>query len=844
VLRATLRNLLAHKLRLLLSAVAVVLGVSFVSGSLVFTDTIRKTFDDLFASVTADVTVAPKEAFDAGFSGTVSTAALPASTVETVERVPGVASAVGDVFVEGVQIIGKDGDVVGASGAPGIGVNWTDNEDLTSLTLAEGRPPRGAGEIAIDADSAEKSGYRVGDQVRLLTPGEPMTAELVGVFRFGSSGGLAGATLTAFDTTTAQALLPRPDTFTSVSIAAEEGVSDSVLRKRVREALPDGSVVVRTQAQQTEEDSGEIESGLQFFNIVLLVFAGVSLFVGSFMILNTFSMLVAQRTREPALLRALGASRRQVTRSVLAEASVVGVVGGVVGMSAGLLIALGLKAAFKASGLEIETGSLVFRPRTAAWSLVIGVVVTLVAAYLPARRASRVAPVAAMRDDIAMPTKSLRWRTVIGAVLTSAGVVVLMGSLSASGQRAASLVGLGVLLTILGAIVLSPVLSRPVIGVLGALYPRLFGTVGRLARDNAQRNPRRTAATSSALMVGLSLVGAFGVLAASINASIGGLIDRALGADYVVSSPQQAPFGAGVATALERLPEVRSVTRQRFGAARIDGSTVFIAAADPASLAQSITVDYSAGSVAGLAKGLLVDQPTAEAKSWAVGDRVDLTFLGGATASLPVAGIYEPNGALGPYVVSLDTWEDNGGDTRDSFLYVNLAEGAAPTDARPAVAEVLAAYPNLDLLDQAGFKEQQRGQVNQLLFLIYALLALAILIAVLGIVNTLALSVIERTREIGLLRAVGMSRRQLRRMVRLESVVISVFGAALGLLLGVLFGVLLQRSLAGQGINDLAIPVGSLLVFLVLAGVIGVLAAVWPARRAAKLDVLRAVTTE
>ena len=704
MLRATLRNVLSHKLRLLLSAVAVILGVSFVSGSLVFTDTIKRTFDDLFASVTADVTVEPETAFDAGFTGAVSTATLPASTLDAVREVPGVAAAVGDVSLEGVQVIGRDGKVLGTGGAPGIAVNWTDEPQLTVLTIVDGAPPRAAGQIALDETTAESSGYGIGDDVRLLTPGEPLTAELVGVFRFGSASGLAGATLTAFDTASLQQLLPDPTAYTSVSLAAADGVEDAELAQRVRAALPDG-LAVRTQEQQTENEAGAIESGLQFFNIVLLVFAGVSLFVGSFLILNTFSMLVAQRTRELALLRALGASRRQVTWSVLGEALVVGVVGGLVGMGAGVLIALGLKAAFKAIGLEIETGALVFQSRTAVWSMVIGVVVTLVSAYLPARRASRVAPVAAMRDDIAMPSRSLRVRTIVGVLLTLLGLVALGASLSASGRAAASAVGLGVLLTILGVIVLAPVLSRPVISVLGAAYPRLFGTVGRLARDNATRSPRRTAATSSALMVGLALVAAFGVLAASINSSIGALIDRVLGSDYVVTNPQQTPFGSGVATALESLPEVDSVTRERFGAAQIDGSTVFLAAADPTSLGTSLAVTYTEGGLDGLADGILVDEPTAAADDLAVGDRLDVTFINGSTARLRVGGIYEPNGALGTHVVSLLTWEENGGDTRDSFLYVNLADEVDPDDAQPAVAAVLADYPNLELLDQAGFKE-------------------------------------------------------------------------------------------------------------------------------------------
>jgi putative ABC transport system permease protein len=722
-------------------------------------------------------------------------------------------------------------------------VNWTDEEALSVLTLIEGDAPRSAGEIAIDSTAAEDSGYRIGDTVRLLTPGSPIEAELVGVFRFGSSGGLAGATLTAFDTATAQELLLEPGEFTSISIDGEDGVSNDELRDRVAAALP-GDLEVNTKDEQLEEEAGAVEQGLNFFNIILLVFAGVALFVGSFMILNTFSMLVAQRTRELALLRALGASRRQVTRSVLGEALVVGTLGGLIGMGVGVLIALALRAAFAAFGLEIETGGLVFLPRTAVWAMVIGIGVTLFAAYLPARRASRVPPVAAMRDDIAMPQRSLKWRTVAGVVLGLIGVLTLVGSLQAGGQEAASLVGLGVFVTIVGAIVLAPVLSKPAVGALGALYPRMFGTVGRLARDNAQRNPRRTAATSSALMIGLALVGAFGVLAASINTSVGALIDRALGADYVVSTAQQLPFGAGVAEDLESLEEVSSVTRTRFGQVQVEGGTNFITAVDASNFDESIAVEFTAGGLEGLPEGILVDEPTADGKDVGVGDSLTVTFVSGDEAELPIAGIYEFNGALGPYVVSLETWEANGGDTRDSFLYVNLADGVEPADAQPVLEETLTAYPNLDLLDQAGFADQQRSQVNQLLFLIYALLALAILIAVLGIVNTLALAVIERTREIGLLRAVGMSRRQLRRMVRLESVVISLFGAALGLGLGVLFGVLLQQSLAGQGVEQLTIPIGSLVIFLVVAGVIGVLAAIWPARRAARLDVLRAITTE
>ena len=842
MLRATLRNLASHKLRLVLSATAVVLGVSFVAGTLIFTDTIRKTFDELFSSISADVTVVPKQAFDGTFSNTVNTASLPEAILDKVLKVEGVAAAAGDVEIDGIQIIGKDGKVVSTGGAPNLGVNWTPDERLTPLTITDGKPPAGAGQIAVDEATAGKADLAVGNSIRLLTPGGRERAELVGIFRFGSSSGLAGATLTAMETSVLQQHMTQPG-FTSVGVLADEGVSNRALKKRVRSALG-SDVLVKTKSEQTSDATEGIGSALKFMNIVLLVFAGVSLFVGSFIILNTFSMLVAQRTRELALLRALGASRRQVTRSVLGEALLVGLLGGVLGLGLGFLIALGLKAAFNAVGLAIETGAVVFQARTAIWAVVLGVVVTVVASYFPARRASRVAPVAAMRDDTALPQKSLRWRAVGGVLVTGIGVLALLGSLSLSGSQAASTVGLGVFLTILGAIVLSPVLSRSAVRLLGGFYPRTFGTVGRLARDNASRNPRRTAATSSALMVGLALVAAFGVLAASINSSISGLVDRILGSDYVVSTAQQLPFPATVADQIENVPGVKSIMRQRWGVMKVEGHDAWTSAVDAATLDDSLALRYSAGEPSDVRHGLQVDEPTAEARNYQVGDTVEALFIDGSTAQLPITGIYETNAALGPYLVSLETWTDNGGDTRDNFLYVNVEEAAELPVVKPRIDGILADYPNVTLMDQAEFKDQQRASVNQLLFLIYALLALAILIAVLGIINTLALAVIERTREIGLLRAVGMSRRQLRRMVRLESVVIALYGAVLGLVLGVGFGVLLQRSLASQGIDRLAVPTASLVIFLALAAVIGVLASIWPARRAARLDVLRAITTE
>src|SRR4051812_25444722 len=498
--RATIRNLLAHKLRLALSGLAIVLGVAFVSGTMIFTDTLGKTFDDLFTSTSADVNVEPAAAFDAGLAGTGegvgTTSTLPATAVDTVRGVDGVASAAGFVRTEGVYVLDADGDVLDTGGAPGIGISWEPDPALSSSTLVDGRAPRGLAEVALDADSVDKAGYSLGDTVPVLTTGPRVEARLVGVFTFGKSGGSAGASLAAFETSAAQELFGDPGQFNGISVSATEGVTQEALRDRIEAALGDG-FTVRTASEQAEALAGDFEEGLAFVETFLLAFAGIALFVGTFIILNTFSMLVAQRTRELALLRALGASRAQVTRSVLAEALVLGVVGSTLGLAAGFGVATGLRSLFGRFGLTLD-GGLVFATDTVLWSYAVGVLVTLVAAYLPARRAARTPPVAAMRDDHVSVERSLRRRTVFGSVLTAAGVASLVGAFVVEDDgSAASLVGLGALALLLGTIALSPVIARPFLRGVGAVLPRLFGTSGHLARENAVRNPRRTAATAS-----------------------------------------------------------------------------------------------------------------------------------------------------------------------------------------------------------------------------------------------------------------------------------------------------------------------------------------------------------
>jgi putative ABC transport system permease protein len=476
----------------------------------------------------------------------------------------------------------------------------------------------------------------------------------------------------------------------------------------------------------------------------------------------------------------------------------------------------------------------------------VGVVVTLLAAYLPARRAARTPPVAAMRDDHVAVEKSLRRRTAAGAVLAALGIAALVGGgLTDDGSDAASLVGIGSVALVLAAIALSPVLARPFVRVVGAVLPRIWGTTGHLARENALRNPRRTAATASALMVGLALVSAFTVIGASTNASIDKLVGSALSADFVVSTAVGQPFTPEVADDLRAVDGVEAVMQERFGAAQFDGTESFFAAVDPATLDRTLQLDYAAGGTDGLEDdGLLVDEPTAESRGLSVGDVVPTVLPTGDRVDLTVGGVFATNQAVGPYVMSLETHTATGGIPLDRYVYVDVDDDADLAAVRSDLTEAVGAYPVVDLKDQEEFAEEQRGQVAQLLLLINALLVLSVIIAVLGIVNTLALSVIERTREIGLLRAVGLSRSQLRRMVRLESVVISVYGAALGLVLGTVFGVSLARALAGQGIEVLVVPGARLAAFLLVGAVIGVLAAVWPARRAARLKVLDAIAAQ
>jgi putative ABC transport system permease protein len=849
VLRATLRGILAHKVRLLLSGVAVVLGVAFVAGSYVFTDTLDRAFTGLTRGAVGDVIVAPDGSTSRGGLGARGTRTVPDQLVDELASLPGAARADGRVSSFGTFVVAADGRLLGGGGPPGIAVGYSSGsaaDGVPTATLENGRWPTGEDEVVIDVDTAADSGYALGDAVSLITSTAQPRIErtLVGTARFGGTS-LVGASIVMLSAPDAQQLyLEGSDAWSQIWVTAEPGTSQDELKAEVDAVLPEGFEST-TGTAAAERAATRIDEALSFVTTFLLVFAGVALTVGAFLIVNTFSILVAQRSRELALLRAIGASRRQVARSVLLEAGVVGLVGSAVGIGLGMLLAVGIKAVFTRIGLDLSESELVVRPRTVVVALAVGLVVTLVAAYLPARRAGRVPPVAAMRDDAVLAEGGMRWRLVVGGLLLAGGVTGIAGGLAGWGSEPTYVLGVGIFGVLVGTALVSPVAGRPVLAGLGWAYRRAFGAVGRMAEQNSRRNPRRTGATASALMIGVSLVTMMAVLGASAKASIDKALAEGVVADYVVSNVVGQGFSAAIGDEIEQVDGVGQVVRVRAARLDLDGDGEFASGVDPAALqevADPTVVDGALGDLG--PEGVALSVQYAADNGLAVGSPVTVGYAGDEIAATVVA-TYEPDIVLtGDVTMSLDGFDALGVPPTDRAVYVSAAPGTDPAALRDSVEATVKDLPTVGVKDQAEFAEQQRRPIDQLLFIVYALLGLAVVIAVLGIVNTLALSVVERVREIGLLRAVGLSRRQLRTMLRLESVAIAVLGAVLGIVLGLVFALALQRSLEDDGIDVLAVPWSQLVLFVGVAAVVGVLAALWPGRRAARLDVLRAIASE
>ncbi len=848
MLRVTWRNLVARKLRLLLSAFAIVLGVAFVAGSMIFTDAMGGAFDDIIEGSTADAEVAFKGAGD--FDSGQDNRTFPASVVAKLEALPEVGSAHPLNQLQTVFVIGRNGKVIGGNGPPGLANNSTGATSLTGkpiLTIVRGRYPTGPGQIALDVDTVKKGKLKLGDRVKLATPGNPpvMRTTLTGVVEFGS-GGLNGATMTIFDRKFMQdTFFKGKDVYSTVSLNAAPGVSQKQLADAAQKVLPKG-LQARTGDAYVKKNQASLDEILGFLQTFLLVFAGVALVVGIFLIINTFSILVAQRSRELALLRALGASRRQVNRSVLVEAVVVGLVGSTVGLGVGYLLALGLRWVFGLIGLDLSRADFPVTWPTVAWSYGVGVAVTAIAAILPARRASRIAPMAALRDDVAMPESTLRRRLVIGTVLVVAGAAAMAAGLGGDGTWGLVGVGGGVLLILVGVSLMSAFLGQPVLLLFGLVYGRLFGTVGRLASQNALRNPRRTGATASALMIGLALMAMMSIFGTSASASTDAAIGKTLTSQFIVSNVVGQPFSTAVAEELRTRDGVAGVTELRNAYPDLKGGgSAWTVAIDPRAFQVAFAIPTVAGSFADLAPGTVaIAASEAKSKGFGMGDTVTMKFQA-TSIRLKVVALFPSSPALpGNYVVTPDVLERGGLTPLDAMVFVTKDPGAKTAAVRDSIEDVIKDLPTVTVKDPEGFAAEQKKQVNQFLYLIYGLLGLSVIIAILGVVNTLGLSVIERTREIGLLRAVGVSRRQLRTMIRLESVVVAVLGGVLGTLMGVLFGATLVIALKDEGLTTLAVPWAWLAGFLVLAALAGVFASVFPARRAARLDVLTAIGTE
>ena len=853
MLRTAIKGLLARKLRLAMTALAVTLGVAFMAGTLVLTATVNKTFDDLFSDVYrgTDAVVRAQAVFD-GLQGTdVQRGRVDASLVPALQRVPGVAAVEGNVFGY-ARLVGKDGKAIGnpASGAPTVGSNWSESKNLNPFTLAAGRGPRGDDEVVIDKKSSTEGGFSVGDTATVLVLGPPRQVRIVGIATFGAADSPGGASFVMFTTPVAQRLVAEPDKFDTISVVAAAGTSERQITSRIKGVLPRG-VEALTGTAVTKETQDEIGKMLSFFSTFMLIFAAIALLVGGFMIFNTFSITVAQRTRENALLRALGASRRQVLASVLLEALVVGVLASLIGLVLGVGVAGGLKAMLDALGFDIPTGGVVFSANTAVVSIVAGVLVTLVAAVAPARKAAKIPPVAAMRGVAAGSSGyGSKERVIVGFLVLGLGVGALLVGLLSNVNNALAVVGLGALLVFFGVSVLGRTVSLPLSRALGAPLAPLRGITGELARENATRNPKRTAASASALMIGVGLVAFITIFASSTRASVTAAIDRAFTGDFVIDSGAGLAGGVdpGLAGRLNDLPEVQAAAGVRIGMAEVNGKVDLLAAADPATAFEIIDLQPVAGSTDDLGAGeIAVQQDVATSRHLAVGDTVPVVFKDSGSRDLRVAVIYaedQPAGNRFRYFLGIDAYEANFANRYDTQVFIKQSPGVSSTTALAAIERVTDAYPGVKVLDQADYKREQVQPVNRMLSLVYAMLALAIVIALLGIGNTLALSIFERTRELGLLRAVGMTRSQLRSAIRWESVIIALQGTVLGLVIGLFFGWALVTALSDEGIDQFSVPVTSLIIVVMLAVIAGVAAAVLPGRRAAKLDVLKAVVTE
>jgi putative ABC transport system permease protein len=851
--KVAVRGLFARKLRLALTVLAVVLGTTLIAGTYVFTDSINSAFDTIFtvSNEGTDAAITPHKTIDTTDNGGTPPT-IPASLLDQVRRSPGVASADGSIFDVGT-VLGKNGERISKGGAPNFIASIADQPRFEGFTIKAGRRPRAADEAAIDAATAGKQGWTLGDKVCAVATAERKCYTLVGTTQIAGLSSFGGATVLDVILPEAQRMLGKGSGFDEIQASAKPGVTAQQLKAELRRTLP-RSVDVRTGTEQAAKQSKDIRDNLGFLTTALLAFAGIALFVGAFLIFNTFSITVAQRMREFALLRTLGASRRQIMRAVITEGLALGFVGGVVGFALGIGTAALLRALFKLVGADLPTKGVVIETRTVIVTVIVGTVVSLVASLSPAIRAMRVPPVEALREG-AVPMAHSRGRpmAILASVLLAAGVALmcvgLFGSLK-SDSAAISFMGGGAALTFLAVALLSPRLVRPLANLVGRPIERMTGITGRLARENAIRQPGRTAVTAAALMIGVALVTFASIFAAGAKATVDKAIDANLESTFVVQNTDGfSPFSPEVLRTVDRIDGVDSVTGVRFSQAKVRGvdGNQSVSSIDPQTFLDLYKLDMKEGGEAAVrALGpdqVLVDSDYADAHDANVGDALQVTTPTGNHLALRVSGIVDDNGGLmGKLTITNAVAQSQFGEPKDAFGLIGIDRGADANAVKQRIASVLdQRYPEAEVLTNQEFKDDIAGQVNQLLGLIYALLALAVIVSLFGIVNTLVLSISERTRELGMLRAIGTSRKQVKRVVRWEAVITSLIGAVLGIVMGVVLAVLFTRPLDDF---TLSIPVLSLIFLFILAGIAGVGAAVLPARRAAKLDVLQALAYE
>jgi putative ABC transport system permease protein len=841
------RSIRARIGRAIAIGLAILASVSFVAGSFILADSLKATFDNLFTELTANVDLEVRSVLTVDDISAVRDP-VPAALEQTVSQVPGVAVAEGGLQ-RTATLLQKDGDAIDTRGAPALGVSWSTDPDLNGVTLKEGRGPETPDEVVIDKLTADNNDYEVGDEIGIVLPGGPATFRIVGLIGLGDTDGFGGATIASFARQYSQEILVAPGQWDVIDIRIDEQAQLATVQAAVQEVLPPRTEVV-TGEEVSEEASDSINQIISIFGTGLLIFAFITAFVAAFIINNVFGITIGQRLRELALMRGIGASTKQVRRLIVLEALLISLTATILGILAGFGVAKLIISVFNASGAGFPSSSLVLRPAAVVVSLIVGVGVTMASVIFPARRAAKVPPVAAMRPEIGFAAISSSRRLVIGVIVTAIGAALFVIGLFLTPGGALGLIvtaGGGALLIFIGIASLSTTVARPVAGAIGKPIQKMFGTPGKIARDNAMRSPRRTARTASALMIGVALISAAALFTASVRDTFGRILDRSVTADFIVSNPSFLPIPAEVAERVAALPDIQAVSPVRPVLATIDDDQVAFSAIDPVAFPDLVDVDVTQGGFEGVTDedGAVIFEDEADDLDVGIGDTVHIVFSNGVERDVTVAGIFADNSLGSPLWISTGLLAQVSEQAPvDQLVLARAKDGVDPDVAKQQVEQAAAEFPQAEVQTNAEFRADQEGQINQLLVVITVLLAFAIVISFFGIAITLALSVFERTREIGLLRAVGMNRRQLRRAVRWEAVIVSVFGVFIGVVVGTLIGIALSYAVPNSFIDGVTIPWVVLLIVVVLAVVAAVIAALYPAYKASRMNVLEAIATE